>query len=284
MATRKKKEAEKTKPVILPKDTELITEKVNSHEGDPTTMGWKLSKVMGEIHTIPKEGYNEHFEYHYVKEDTLTEHIRPLLAKWGLSLVFGAVKIEDMATGDDRGTWTRIWCKFTLIDCDGHKMEVLCPGEGTDARHPDKALYKAMTGATKYFLYKTFLVSTGDDPERDDDPDSTTPPKGRRKKQTAKKDTAKKDTQTPQTQDANTPDMMTTDQLDDLKKFAENKDKFTEQLVKVLGKIIDEGGTEGSAKRILVECKRQNDLEEKKSDDETPADVKRMESDEDVPF
>jgi len=274
MATRQKKKKADTPPVVTPKE-----EEVNSHEGDPTTMGWKLSKVMGEIHTIPKEGYNSHFEYHYVKEDTLTEHIRPLLAKWGLSLVFGAVKIEDMATGDERGTWTRVWCRFTLIDCDGHKMDVLCPGEGTDARHPDKALYKAMTGATKYFLYKTFLVSTGDDPERDDDPSSTTPPKGRKKKQSVKNNIQKT-----QIQDANTPDMMTTDQLDGLKKYAKNTDKFTEQLVKVLGKIIDEGGTEGSAKRILVECKRQDELEEKKSDDETPADAKRMESDEDVPF
>ena len=195
------------KPVILPKDTELVP--VNSHKGDPTTMGWKLSKVMGEIHTIPKEGFNAHFNYHYVREDTLTEQIRPLLAKWGISLVFGAVKIEDMALGDDRGTWTRVWCKFTLMDCDGNRMSTLCPGEGTDPKHPDKALYKAMTGATKYFLYKTFLVSTGDDPERDDDPSSTTLPKGRKKKESVNNKT-----QTPQIQDANTPDMMTTDQLD----------------------------------------------------------------------
>lgn len=282
MATRKKKSAsttviveEKKKPLVEdPKE-----ETVNTHKGDPETLGWKLAKVLGEIHTIPKEGFNAHFNYYYVREDTLTEQIRPLLAKWGISLLFGCVKIEDLSTGDDRGTWTRVWCRFTLMDCDGNKMSVLCPGEGTDARHPDKALYKAMTGATKYFLYKTFLVSTGDDPERDDE----LPTKDGKKKQTTKKDTAKKETQTPQTQDANTPDMMTTDQLDALKKYAQNKDKFTEQLVKVLGKIIDGGGTEGSAKRILAECKRQNELEEKKSD-ETPAYMAPPEVDDEVPF
>lgn len=273
MATRKKKPAAKA-PVESPKDPEVT----NPHEGDPTSMGWKLAKVLGEIHTIPKEGYNPHFDYKYVREDTLTEVIRPLLSKWGISLVFGCVKVEDLATGDDRGTWTRIWCKFTLMDCDGNKMSVLCPGEGTDAKHPDKALYKAMTGATKYFLYKTFLVSTGDDPERDDDPSSTTPPKGGRKK----KDNAKKNTQTPPKQDANTPDMMTSDQLDDLKKYAGNKDVFTEQLVKVLEKIIEDGGTEGSAKRILVECKRQTDLEEKKGEEKT--EDHPNEKDEEVPF
>jgi len=279
MATRQKKEKAKTQPVVQPKKKKEETpEPVNHHEGDPTTMGWKLAKVLGEIHTIPKEGYNPHFDYKYVREDTLTEQIRPLLAKWGISLVFGAEKVEDLATGDDRGTWTRVWCRFTLFDSDGHEFSVLCPGEGTDARHPDKALYKAMTGSTKYFLYKTFLVSTGDDPERDDDPDSTGPPKGGRKK----KDNAKKATQTPPKQDANTPDMMTSDQLDALNEFAKNKDKFSEQLVKVLDKIIDEGGTEGSAKRILVECKRQNELEEEKGEEKT--EEHPNEKDEEVPF
>ena len=226
MATRKKKTAAKASE-DSPKKTE--TETVNPHDGDPTTMGWKMAKVLGEIHTSPKEGFNAHFNYHYVREDTLTEVIRPLLAKWGISLVFGAERVEDLATGDDRGTWTRVWCRFTLMDSDGNEQSVLCPGEGTDAKHPDKALYKAMTGSTKYFLYKTFLVSTGDDPERDDDKDSTGPPKGGKKKQAAKKNL-----QNPPKQDDNTPDMITTYQVDALKKYAENKHKFTEQLVKVL--------------------------------------------------
>jgi len=284
MATRQKKEKEKTPPVESKekkKDTPSKDPEVaNPHEGDSSTMGWKLAKVLGEIHTIPKEGYNPHFEYHYVKEDTLTEHIRPLLAKWGMSLVFGAERIEDLATGDDRGTWTRVWCRFTLFDCDGHEFSVLCPGEGTDAKHPDKALYKAMTGATKYFLYKTFLVSTGDDPERDDDPNSTTPPKGGKKKQSAKKNT-----QTPQTQDANTPDMMTSDQLEELEKFQKNQDNFSEQLVKVLDDILKRGGTEGSAGRIIAECKRQNkDVEDKeKQEEKTPGETPQ-EPDEEVPF
>ncbi len=273
MATRQKKEKAKTPPVDPQKDPEVV----NSHEGDPTTMGWKLSKVMGEIHTIPKEGYNEHFKYNYVKEDTLTEHIRPLLAKWGLSLVFGAVKIEDLATGDDRGTWTRVWCRFTLMDCDGHKMDVLCPGEGTDARHPDKALYKAMTGATKYFLYKTFLVSTGDDPERDDDPNSTTPPKGRKKKQSVQEKT-----KTKQEQDSTAPDMMTSDQLDDLKKLSKVKANFSDQLVRIMDEIVERGGSEGSARRIIAEAERQNEDAKKKSNESPP--VEGEVDEEDIPF
>jgi hypothetical protein len=45
---------------------------------------------------------------------------------------------------------------------------------GQAADNGDKALYKAMTGAVKYWLYKTFLVSTGDDPEQGNDMDKET--------------------------------------------------------------------------------------------------------------
>ena len=39
-------------------------------------------------------------------------------------------------------------------------------GDGSDP--DDKGVYKAIAGAQKYALMKTFLVETGDDPERDD--------------------------------------------------------------------------------------------------------------------
>jgi hypothetical protein len=42
-------------------------------------------------------------------------------------------------------------------------------GEGQDAG--DKGPYKAMTGAQKYALMKTFMIPTGDDPEADEDVD-----------------------------------------------------------------------------------------------------------------
>jgi hypothetical protein len=48
-------------------------------------------------------------------------------------------------------------------------------GEGQDAG--DKAVYKAMTGALKYCLLKTFLIPTGDDPERDETPAKPPAPK-----------------------------------------------------------------------------------------------------------
>ena len=282
MATTQTEKKKKPPPVKKKKEAPVeVLEVVPDRPGDPTTMGWKLAQVLGEIHTIPKEGTNDHYGYKYILEDTLTNQIRPILAKWGLALVFGAEKVEDLAghevNGEPQGYWTRVWCRFTLFDSDGHEFSTLCPGEGTDKYHPDKALYKAMTGSTKYFLYKTFLVSTGDEPEKDDSPNTTI-----KKQKQQKKKTTKKNAQAPQSQDANTPDMMTTDQLDALKKLSEVKANFTDQLVKIMDEIVERGGSEGSARRIIAEANRQNEDAKKKGDEPPP--VEGEVNEEDIPF
>src|SRR5699024_1473369 len=56
--------------------------------------------------------------------------------------------------------------KFTFIDGEtGEEISIHSIGEGQDAG--DKAVYKAITGATKYALMKVFMIPTGDDPEQD---------------------------------------------------------------------------------------------------------------------
>ena len=56
--------------------------------------------------------------------------------------------------------------KFILTDIDtGFYEETVITGEGIDKG--DKAGYKAYTGALKYYLANTFMVATGDDPEKD---------------------------------------------------------------------------------------------------------------------
>ena len=56
--------------------------------------------------------------------------------------------------------------EFELMDIDtGFGETTVITGEGIDKG--DKAGYKAYTGALKYFLANTFMVATGDDPEKD---------------------------------------------------------------------------------------------------------------------
>jgi hypothetical protein len=47
----------------------------------------------------------------------------------------------------------------------GERHDCEWAGQGDDGA--DKGVYKAYTGALKYFLMKTFLIPTGDDPEGD---------------------------------------------------------------------------------------------------------------------
>jgi hypothetical protein len=129
----------------------------------------KIAKVMSEVHRVPKNGYNSFHKYHYATESDLNEHIRPIMADAGLaffSTVLEEKRIEFTNNKNERDYLTQVWMLFTLADCDtGARLISRFKGEGQD--RGDKGAYKAYTGATKYFLMKTFLIPTGDDPEAD---------------------------------------------------------------------------------------------------------------------
>ena len=61
------------------------------------------------------------------------------------------------------------------MDAGGNCIEFKCSGSGNDRSRSgavgDKGIYKAITGANKYALLKTFLLETGDDPEEVSDAD-----------------------------------------------------------------------------------------------------------------
>jgi hypothetical protein len=122
----------------------------------------KLAAVLGEVGYIQKDGYNSHFKYSYITEAALTETIRPLLAKHNL-FVFSSIENQRIENGI-----TLVETMHTFMDGDtGETFAVKSQGQGQ--AKDDKGVYKAATGAMKYFLYKTFMVSTGDDPETDGD-------------------------------------------------------------------------------------------------------------------
>lgn len=120
----------------------------------------KMAKVMSQVSRVPKNGYNSFHKYNYATESDLTESIRPILLDAGL--VFFSNVLEESRDGE----FTKVKMEFTLADVEtGETLKSTYWGEGQDKG--DKGLYKAYTGATKYFLMKTFLIPTGDDPEGD---------------------------------------------------------------------------------------------------------------------
>lgn len=120
----------------------------------------KMANVMKEIRTVKQNGWNEYNKYNYATEKDLLDEVKPLLLDNGLIVVPNV--LEQQKTGDI----ATVKIEFTLIDIDsGEELKTVFFGEGQDKG--DKATYKAYTGATKYYLMKTFLIPTGDDPEAD---------------------------------------------------------------------------------------------------------------------
>lgn len=134
----------------------------------------KLARILGELGKVEKTGRNDFHHYDYLKEDDLVWAIRPKLADAGIFVFESTVSqhLEVLETGvDERGNVrkaliTTVATQHTFMDGEtGEQFTVMSQGQGAD--NGDKGAYKAITGAQKYFLYKNFMIATGDDPEAD---------------------------------------------------------------------------------------------------------------------
>lgn len=113
---------------------------------------------------LQRKGSNTFDRYKYFTEAQYKELFTELLTDASLDLSFSIENVENY-TGTDKQPFGRIvYLRFVLTDVDtGDREESLVVGEGMDKG--DKAVYKAMTGALKYYFANTFLVVTGDEVE-----------------------------------------------------------------------------------------------------------------------
>lgn len=122
----------------------------------------KLVRVMANIERVEKNGRNDFHKYDYVTESDVMDAVRKHLIKENVFILSSV----EMSQKD--GDTVSVSMKHTLIDGDtGDKLEAKSLGIGQDKG--DKAANKAVTAACKYFLLKTFLIGTGDDPEATDE-------------------------------------------------------------------------------------------------------------------
>lgn len=134
----------------------------------------KLAEVMAAVERVPKRGRNEFHRYDYATEADIVATVRDELSKRGVMLIPAVQNHErhelrdgiDSKTGKDkpRDPVTILHMTFTFVDGETGERETH-PWLGAGQDGGDKGVYKAMTGAAKYFLMKTFLMPTGDDPE-----------------------------------------------------------------------------------------------------------------------
>ena len=141
------------------------------------TIPAKLAEVMAALGRIEKKGFNKHQNYRFVRESDVVEALVPLLAERHLFLSSSITKQEMQPlyqTQSGMTMWlSEIWIDFTWHDGESGSSMGPFTSVGFGADTGDKSVYKAITGSEKYFLMKTFLISTGDDPESDEKVDKS---------------------------------------------------------------------------------------------------------------
>ena len=125
-----------------------------------------LRKELSEKGVLKKGGKNDYDHYTYFSEAQYKELFTELFSKHGLELKFTELEYNTFEGSEKQANGRMPKIQFTLIDIEtGYGEDTVITGEGIDKG--DKAGYKAYTGALKYFLANTFMVATGDDPEKD---------------------------------------------------------------------------------------------------------------------
>lgn len=115
---------------------------------------------------LKREAQNTFDHYKYFSEAQYKELFTGLFADHGLELKFDELDYQTFDGPEKQANGRMPRLEFELIDIEtGFSEKTRITGEGIDKG--DKAGYKAYTGALKYYLANTFMVATGDDPEKD---------------------------------------------------------------------------------------------------------------------
>lgn len=127
----------------------------------------RIHSVMNEVGTVAKNGRNDFQKYDYAREADFIHALRPLLEKHGL-VITPSMSMPYIQGPDEKGTFiATAVVTFTITNVDNPSDQVVTTVLGQGSDKGDKAVYKLMTGAKKYFAALTFMIATGDDPENE---------------------------------------------------------------------------------------------------------------------
>ena len=119
----------------------------------------KLLAIRSGMKRLPKRGWNDHHKYKYVRSEDAVGKAQRLLDRYGVLLL---PEVSGEATHN--GTTTLVPMTYTFLDAETGQTEAFkWLGAGQDKG--DKGVYKAYTGALKFFLIQFFQVQVGDAPE-----------------------------------------------------------------------------------------------------------------------
>ena len=132
-------------------------------------MSIALNCVMKDVTYVQKGGQVKYTgtKYSYMSEANLLEAARPAMVKHGLALMPSCEEIKV------EGKMVFVKMSYTLTHVSGAVWPEKLSMWGSGMDSGDKAIYKAITGANKYMLFKLLNIPTGDDPESGKQPEET---------------------------------------------------------------------------------------------------------------
>lgn len=129
----------------------------------------KLLQVQQKLKPIAETGKNTYQRYSYATALDILEPVKRSCNELGL-FIYLDVTESEIETGKARCT-----VKLTTVDCEsGEELSINSCGYSEDWSYKenratgDKALYKAITGATKYAVREMFALGSTDDPEKEE--------------------------------------------------------------------------------------------------------------------
>jgi hypothetical protein len=130
----------------------------------------KLALIYGEVGNLTKTGTNEVQRYKYAEAAEVANLVRPLFSKHGLTLTPTDITVvdahEESRDGKASMKYLTLVYHWTISDStSGETLPIVSVGSGFDSG--DKAAYKAATGAFKYAIMTSLMLSAGDDAENE---------------------------------------------------------------------------------------------------------------------
>lgn len=125
----------------------------------PPHVAKALATILGQVGRITADKEVKHLRMRYASSDAVFDELRPLLAEEGVIMLPSVTKHDQ----DAKGVATVDMSVTFMSGVDGSTVSVSWSGCGSDKG--DKGMLKAITSALRTCLLKTFLISTGDDPE-----------------------------------------------------------------------------------------------------------------------
>src|SRR5919204_5945698 len=130
----------------------------------------KLLAAARAVGNVEKSGRNARHGYDYVTIDDVVRAARTALLAQGLLVhsEITAIDEREIRSQNSSGLLIRLETRWRVLDAETGETSVH-PWTSYGSDYPgDKALYKALSGARKYFLIDLLQIAVGDDPEAED--------------------------------------------------------------------------------------------------------------------